>query len=401
VAELWIRAGSVDALLLERVMRGPGQHRPYGLVVDAHTAGATDRLKNAARRAGAALLVDPQTPFLQTSQHPQDPWAQLPFATSQALTAQALLEPRALDRRVTEVVRYQLAHGATAIIAPYVHIERADDGWVPVQIALWQATRRALEREQIHLPVVAVLALGWRELERSRWQDALRPLQAGLRHELRPDRVALAASKVDAGAHPDERLAAFIAVLRQLRRHWPVLAWQQGTLGEAAVAAGAAGYECGIGWRERCDLQTQMRSHANAPDPNPKRGARPVYIEALGRSLPKRSVELLLHDTRAAAQLTCLNVTCCPNGSRDLLSDARAHAIASRRRSLDFLARPDQPAWRWNLLAQHSSAGLDLAERINRLAARTPGISRVPTAALEATLALADHRRQTLGRRAA
>lgn len=401
MAELWIRAGGGDVLLIEGILRGRAQHRPHGLVLDAHTAASTDRLHHAARRAGAALLVDPQTHYLQAAQNPLDPWAQLPFATPKALTPQELLVPQELTRRVREAISFQLDHGATAIVAPYVHIERADNGWVPVQLALWRETRLIMRSEQIHLPIVAVLALGWRELDRSRWQHALRPLHACLRHDLRPDRVALAASKVDAGAHPAERLSCFIAVLRQLRRHWPVLAWQQGALGEAAVAAGAAGYECGIGWRERCDLQTQMRSHANPPDANASYGARPVYIAALNGSLPKHSIRLLLQDSRTAAQLTCFEVACCPDGTRALLADARAHAIASRRRSLDQLTQPDQPAWRWNLLAQHSSAGLGLAERINQLAARTPGITRVSTEALAATLALAEHRRQHLGRRAA
>jgi len=401
MAELLVRAGINDAALLEGVLRGPVGHRPHRLVLDAHTAVATDRLAKAAQRGGAALLIDPQTHYLQARQHPNDPWAQLPFATCDALSAGALLAPERLEQLVSQAVSYQLTHGASAIVAPYVHVERADDGWVQVQLALWQKTRRVLERDQIHLPVVAVVALGWRELDRDRWPATLRPLQACLRYELRPDEVALAASKVDAGAHPAERLAAFIAVLRQLRRQWPVLAWQQGALGEAAVAAGAAGYECGIGWRERCDLQKQMRSHATPRDPKDGGGARPVYIAALNQSLPKRSVALLVQDLRVAAQLTCLEPTCCPGGTRDLLEDPRPHAIAARRRNLDVLTRPEQPAWRWNVLAQHSAAGLELAARINLLAARTPGLTRVSTQALEATLALADHRRQSLGRHAA
>ncbi len=70
-------------------------------------------------------------------------------------------------------------------------------------------------------------------------------------------------------------------------------------------------------------------------------------------------------------------------------------------KGLQLLTRPEQPAWRWNLLAQRSATGLELIERINRLAARTPCVTQVTTQALEATLALADHRRQMLGRRAA
>lgn len=94
-----------------------------------------------------------------------------------------------------------------------------------------------------------MLALGWRELDRARWPVGLSLLRACLQRELRPGELALAASRVDAGVRPAERISAYAAVIGRMRRHWPVLAWQQGTLGEVAVAAGAAGYECGIGWR--------------------------------------------------------------------------------------------------------------------------------------------------------
>jgi len=401
MAELLIRAGTPDTALLERVLTGPVEHRPHRVVLDAHTAAANDRLATAAQRAGVALLIDPQTYFLQSFQQPDDPWARLPFATARALSPGALLEPGRLSALVGAAIQHQLAYGASAVVAPYVHLERAGDGWLQVQVALWQATRLFLQREQIHVPVVAVVALGWRTLDRDQWTHTLRPLQAALRQALRPDEVALAASKVDAGVHPADRLTSFIAVLRLLRREWPVLAWQQGALGEAAVAAGAVGYECGIGWRERCDLQTHMRSRTRPRQPEAGRSARPVYLRALNASLLKSSVELLIRHPRVAPHLTCLEPSCCPRGTRSLLDDARAHAIASRRRSLDLLCRAEQPAWRWNLLAQHRAAALDLAERINWLAAEVPGITRVPTQALEATLALADHRRQTLGRHAA
>jgi hypothetical protein len=89
-------------------------------------------------------------------------------------------------------------------------------------------------------------------------------------------------SKVDDGVHPDQRLVTFMAVLRRIKRRFPVIAWQQGVLGEAAVAAGAIGYETGLGWRERCDLQGAMSAHRQPPSGN--FGARPVYIPALNLS---------------------------------------------------------------------------------------------------------------------
>ena len=72
--------------------------------------------------------------------------------------------------------------------------------------------------------------------------------------DLAPREVALAASKIDDGAHPDERAMDLILMVEQLRRDHSVILWQQGRLGELGIAAGAHGYETGIGWHERCDL---------------------------------------------------------------------------------------------------------------------------------------------------
>ena len=345
-------------------------------------------------------MIDPKTYFLQNVDPTSDQSGQLPFVLQKVHTPADLMNRVHQDKLAASVIDYQLSHGATMIIAPYVHIERADTVWTEVQIGLWQATRRCLDWQQLHVPVLAVGALGWRQLDRATWPGTLQVLMATLIHELHPGEVALAASTVDDGVRPAERLSSLIAVVHHLGQHWSVIMWQQGVLGEAAVAAGAAGYECGIGWRERCDLGTRMRAHDDTPVPGP-RNARPVYITALKRSLLKRSIELLQQDPRIIAQLICLDPTCCPNGRRTLLEDARAHAIAARRRGLTVLTRPTHAAWRWNQLALDVTAGLQLAERINILAGQTQGLSRVNTRALVATLALANHRRQTLGRRAA
>lgn len=188
------------------------------------------------------------------------------------------------------------------------------------------------------------------------------------------------------------------AVLGRLAPRHPVLVWQQGVLGPAAVAAGATGYESGIGWRERCDLPGTAAQHRKA---NPGGAARPVYITTLQRSMPKPSLRALHGNPRLIAELTCLDPSCCPNGRRDLLNDMRAHAITSRLAALRDLTAPAQPAWRWHHLARLAREGIDLAHSINTYAASTRGVSHINLAALQATLNLADHRRQTLRRLAA
>jgi hypothetical protein len=65
--------------------------------------------------------------------------------------------------------------------------------------------------------------------------------------DLNPREVALAVSKVDQGAHPDERATELVMLIERLASDYPVLLWQQGKLGELAVAVGARGYETGVG----------------------------------------------------------------------------------------------------------------------------------------------------------
>ncbi len=406
MAELLVRFGSADAALLTRLLERTDSYgtavQPSRVVLDAHVAAAKPGTAGSARQAGIPLLVDPQTHYLQGQQHPGDAWSRLPFATSGRLSPADFSSGR--DRRalVSSCIEFQLKLGASVIIAPYVHLERPDDDWLNVQIALWADTRAYLDAHDIHLPVVAVVGLGWRLLDPAAWARGLQRLADPLTH-LSPTEIALAASKVDTGAHPKDRLASFVSTIRSLQQIAPVIAWQQGTLGDVAVAAGAIGYETGLGHRERCDLRTAMGQHRNPPPADAKFGARPVYIPALMRSIPKRSLEALLR-TNLGPRLLCLDYGCCPNGRESLLGDARAHDLRSRAQRLTALDGISNEPWKWSLLAEAAADGLDLAERVNLLArsGRIPEIRVVDTAALSAVLSVAtEQRRRRLRRRAA
>ena len=270
MAELLVRASTMDAALLRRIYgfgegRGSAPVRPTRIVVDAHVPVSSrgDDVITVARRAGVPFLIDPQTFYLQGAQHADDPWASLPFGHPAKFTA-TNLDVFAQEEMVAQTVEYQVSHGATAIIPPYVHLDRLDDGWIDAQAGLWNRTRRYLDRENIALPITAVLALGWRALHPVHGPAALAPVLAAL-SALAPSEVALAASKADQGVRTHDRVMDLILMIERLRRDYPVIAWQQGHLGEICVAAGAVGYECGIGWRESCDLGTRANAHRNPP----------------------------------------------------------------------------------------------------------------------------------------
>ncbi len=399
MTELLVRCGVSDLALLERVLTAPQEHaRPNRVVLAAHVAAARPRFAEVTRQSGIPLLVDPQTFYWQDAQHGADAWAQLPFGEPELQRPSDLLSPARQSMLVAACIDFQLSCGATALIPPYVHIDRENDGWIEVQVGLWRRTRRYLDQQDLALPVVPVLAVGWRLLDRHTWHAGVDRLQRGL-VDLEPAEIALAASRVDQGSQPDQRLVGLVSTIQQLRRQAPVLAWRQGVLGEAAVAAGAVGYETGIGWGERCDLRQAMAAHRR-PRVMDSIGARPVYIAALRRSIPKRNLQALL-GTRVGANLLCMDYQCCSTGPTSLLGDARAHALVSRGRTLNTLDRIDRHAWRWQHLADIATAGLDVADRINRIAASRPSVTKVDTAALHAMQLVANNRRQTLLRRSA
>lgn len=395
MAELLIRASTQDAALLRRIYGLDGHSAaatsPSRIVVDAHTPLKSGDIASTARRAGVPFLIDPQTYYLQGAQHCGDPWAsRLPFGRPDKLVP-ADLDAFAQEQLVALAVEYQIQHGATAVIAPYVHIDRLDSEWINIQAGLWQRTARYLTRENVVLPITAVLAIGWRVLHPVQGPAALAPVLSALA-ALGPREVALAASKADQGVRPQDRAMDLVLMIERIRRDIPVIAWQQGHLGELAVAAGATGYECGIGWRERCDLGAKANEHRK-PETDGQRSARPVFVSALGRSIPKRSLEALRSQRELWMQIMCTDPGCCPAGGTALLGDGRAHTIVQRRQRIEQLDRIERGVWRWKHLAEAADTGLELAHRLNRRATTNDDIKHIDTSALEATRAVSHTRR--------
>ena len=393
MADLLIRASSNDAVLLRRVFGFGGHPRaaavPNRIVVDAHTVARTDAISDIARRAGVPFLVDPQTYLLQDPQHDGDKWSSLPFADPAIWTPGEALSPTKRDALIRESINHQVTHGATSIIAPYFHLEKATSGWIDVQAQLWLDTRRYLDKEGLALPVIAVLAPGWRLLHPIQGQKALAPVFGAL-ETLTPQEVALAASRVAAGVDPGSRLMDLVLMIERLKSRYPLITWQQGVLGEACIAAGAIGYQTGIGWRETCDLQNTMAQHRK---PSQGFSRPPVYVPALGRSIPARTLEGLRSRRSLWTQVICTDSQCCPPAGSAMLGDARAHAIISRAKSVHELTAMPRAVWRWKFLAGKADKAKALADQINRMSATCTDLTRIDTAAIDAIRAVAHQRR--------
>lgn len=401
-AELTLRVGAADNLFVRRLYGlVPGSttapHRPARLAVDAHVpsrAGGA-ALAQSALEAGVPVLIDPETYYLQDTQHIDAPWCSVPYAVTQACTPAGLFGVPAQDALVKSVIDYQIAHGASAVIAPYFHIDQPTLGWVQVQAGLWRRTAAYVKAAGINLPVIAVVAVGWKCLHRTRGVPALAEMWDALAG-LAPDEVALAASKVHLGAKPADRIAELLMLVRDLATDYDkVTMWQQGVLGEACVIEGAAGYECGIGWRDKCDLQTRKSQHRYSSDGHP--GAQPIYITELGRGVPQQRLELARGKRRVWARIVCPYPDCCAPGGADLLGDARRHSVIARARELEHLDASHATRWRWNHLTQRLAEGIVLAEALNALAPRSPGMPGIDTVSLRALHTIATVRRARRG----
>jgi len=396
--ELTVRVSGADKLLVQRLygllpgsIRAP--YRPNRLVVDAHvpTTPAGAELGKVAREAGVAFLIDPETYYLQDTQHAGAPWCSTPYAQPAPAAPVDLLNPATQHTLVKSVVDYQLTHDATTVIAPYVHVERPTPGWVQVQAGLWRRTAAYLNGAGIHLPVVAVVAIGCRCLHPLQGVPALGDMWDALA-VLNPDEIALAASKVHAGADPAGRIAELLMLVTTMCDTYPkVTMWQQGLLGEACVIQGAAGYECGIGWREKCDLQTRQAQYRSPNSGRP--GPRAVYVHEIGRGVSKRRLELARTRRRIWSRLVCPHPDCCAPGGDDLLADARRHAIVARARELANLDSTHATRWRWNRLTQRLAEGAAVAELLNGLGPSSTAMPGIDVRSLTGLYDIANARR--------
>jgi hypothetical protein len=398
MAELLIRVSSADGALLRRAFGADPHHsrlahRPDRVVVDAHVPLRTRQISATARAAGVGYLIDPQTHFFQDAQPATDRWASLPFGLPRALTPEEAARPEFLNDLTHRVIEYQLRHQATAIIPPYVYVDRPGSEWIDVQVAMWTTAREYLNTLSVALPVIAVTGLGWRMLHPIHGVEALRPLSRAL-VDLAPREVALAVSKVDQGVRPEERATELVLMIERLASDYPVLLWQQGRLGELAVAAGAHGYETGVGWRERCDWPQTMRDRRQPPGPGGT--PRPVYVAPLGGSVARRSLDELRAHRDVWTRLICTDRECCPAGGAAFIEHGPDHTVVQRASRLKGLDAIDRQVWRWQNLAEHAERGLDLAARINRLKATGSLTQRVNTASLQAILAVSDRRRRAV-----
>lgn len=389
MAELLIRAAMNDHLVVGDLLapvstpRLVTSRRPpiTRLVADAHVAEARPILSDHAQGAGVPYLVDPGTPFLQTAVAPDDRWAQLPYAQADAVDVSDV----DAANLAAAVVEFQLEKGATTIIPAYFYASSPSDPWFVTSLRLLDETVEYLGRQRIRLPVLPVLCAQLQSFSNAvawtagidRFVDAVQGCGGSS--------VALCFSPSGNGDDGYGKLRRLFDTARRAKASGlHVVMWRQGIYGPALVAAGLDGYECGIATAEQTDIVRQQSSRKPREDgAHGGGGGAGIFVETLGRSVPRRVGQVLLGDTAMRPKVMCDDESCCPSVP-STLDHPREHAVRSRYRLLNKLT--EQPAMRWRLnhVSREATLAAALAVQANSVLESRGTLERIKFRNLEA-----------------
>ena len=409
MAELLIRAGHDDHLAIGDLLTPGGAvalRAPIDrLVADAQTAARLPSLAESAHLAGVPYLIDPLTYLLQGPTDPVDPWVKrVPFGESDELRSTDF-SPARIERLAAEVVEFELAQRATAIVAPYLYAHDPEDPFFTISLQLLLATRRQMSRNSINLPLIAVFCGGWQQFAREdAWGTGVDRFLANAR-DVQPQSLAMCLTPVGAATDGYAKTARiFLTGRRFMASGLPTFAWRQGVFGPGLVAAGLAGYETGACTREHADVRTWITRKKPKADGTRAGGpaSRMVYLEGLGRSVTLDVARALLGDLDTRARLICDDESCCRHGVDSMLDDRVRHAVNTRARRMRDLNAMPESVWRLHQVAKDAEQAVRTAKRAS-FALRRAGIStKLESGAQESLARIADHlRRQDAHRESA
>lgn len=380
MAELLIRAGHNDHTVVADLLAPGGAvalHRPIDrLVANAQTAAQRQELAQQANLAGVPYIVDPITPLLQVDVDPADSWVRrLSYGRAESISPVAMSEYEK-QRLVAQVVESEQQLGATVIVPPYLLAGAPEDPAFAVSIELMAMTARYMRHNGINLPLLPIFCGTHRGFAaESAWHEGIDRFTAAAA-DLGPQGVGLCLTPVgDATDSYAKLLRYFLAAERVKGTGMTTFAWRQGVLGVGVTAAGLDGYETGIGTGEKTDVRNMIARRKPRPEGQSRGGGSRtmVYIEPLGRSVPRDVAETLLGDRSMRARLLCDDERCCPHGVNSMLEDPRPHAVRSRARRLAALDEMPHRSWRLHQVAKEATTAASLAKR-GTLVLRAEGI---------------------------
>jgi hypothetical protein len=383
-SELLIRPGREDHVILGELLDKSGPvpgRRPIPMsrvVVDAHHVAHRPEYAELAQQAGLPYLIDPLTYLWQSPVRADHEWARLPFGQSAPVSATSLADPFERERLAISAADFQLHNGASAIIPAYPYVADVSDPWFEVALNLVELTGSYLEHQGVGVPLVPVLCF---KLQSFSTPEGLalgidRFVEVCKKYDIAV--ASLCPSPAGTSRDSADKVRRLFRVSQraseQLSR---VVAWRQGGLGPALVAAGLAGYETGLGTGEQMDVpsrQTQFKPKRPRSGSGDDGGGGNdfVYLQLLQRSVRKRVAAILLNDAALGPKLMCDDPNCCSSRTATLKSNRRQHVVRSRHRQLEELDRLPQREWKLHQVSMEAERASTLATQANRLLAANP-----------------------------
>jgi hypothetical protein len=375
-SELLIRPAHNDHRMIEDLLApssGPilaPSHRPLisRLVIDSHIAAEHSEFASAAQEAGVPVLVDPLTPFWQGQLRTEDRWGKLSFGETGRLLASDFASADRRRQAIEAVVEFEVESGATAVIPPYPYIQSPDDAWFARALQFVRETARYMKKAGVSLPIAPVLCGSGRALgQPNSWAFGLDQF-ARAAVDVGPQFIGLAVSPVKS-SDSVAKVSKMFDTYRHLKEvsGTRVVALRQGFFGPGLVAAGLDGYETGVGISEFCDIRSSINRRAPRKDDSKKSkgGAAGVYLEPIGRSVPKNIAEALFSHPGMKPKVACMDRSCCPGGSATTLRRNREHAIRTRAQALAILDSMPHTSWRLHQVAKDAQSAATLTAQVN------------------------------------
>lgn len=379
-SELVIRPGGDDHHVMSEVLDriapvgGLNPHPISRLVVDAHHAARRPEYPELANQSGIPYLVDPLTYLWQCPVREDHRWARLPFGQAAVLSSQELEDPFERERIAVAAVDFQRSYGATAIIPAYPYVDGPSDPWFEIALDLIDRTANYLDATGIRLPMVPLLCF---KVQGFATQEGLetgidRFVEVANRHQ-----VGFVAAMPSPAGGKDDGIAktrrVFKTLLRLNEAEARVIAWRQGAMGQALVAAGMAGYETGLGTGEAMDVSAKRAQFKPRESKSNGGGGNDfVYIQLFNRSIRRRVAQILFDDALLGPKLMCDDGACCPTRAETLSSQRRGHAVRSRARQLRELDAQPHREWRLFQVASQAQQAATAATHANRVLEANP-----------------------------
>jgi hypothetical protein len=354
-----------------------------GVVLEAHHVDRLTDLRTVLRDAGVPVWVDPLTIFWQVPTEPAFAWNDLTFGFA-PVTDITTLDTATLRELVRHVVEFQLRAGASAVFSPYLYAEDPND---PAFGATCEMLRLAGEHMRDtgldrHHRLMAVICGNVTKLGAESPRETIVSRFARAMNDAGVSSVATMIGPVGQGNETAVKLQRFISIhtdLKRLQGVREVVALRQGVYGEALLATGIDAYETGITTKERCDIRdTQSRRKPRTTYGERKGSFRGIYVDGLNRSIPREKAKILLANDRVRGLMACMDVSCCPNGHKSMISNAFGHAIRARSTGVSTLADIPNLQWRLNHVERAARKAAREAATLNAILAKYDSNSKKP-----------------------